>query len=284
MFQDYALFPHLTVFDNVAFGLKFRKWPKADIATRVEEMLALVNLAGPQSRYPAQLSGGQQQRVGIARSLAPQPRLLLLDEPLSNLDYKLRIQMRDELRKLQRRLKKTTIYVTHDQAEALALSDRIIVLNAGKVEQVGSPIEIYEKPATTFVADFIGAANLLDGTVEEVTDSSVDIRIQGMKITAERRSTKAVAAGEKAIVMLRPEQISLRRRDNPTGSEENMLPGTIEAITYLGEDIQFSVGLVDATAVVVRMKSSEHAKGFAPGQSVLACFDAKDAQLLGGPR
>src|SRR5438093_9873671 len=171
VFQNYALFPHLTVFDNVAFGLRLRKVDKAAIERRVGQMLDLVDLPSLGARYPAQLSGGQQQRVAIARSLVLEPSLLLFDEPLSNLDLKLRIQMRYELKSLQRRLGKTAIYVTHDQTEALALSDRIAVLSHGRIEQIGTPGEIYERPASTFVAEFIGSSNLVVARIIERGDA-----------------------------------------------------------------------------------------------------------------
>src|SRR5436305_2064175 len=167
VFQNYALFPHLTVFDNIAFGLRLRRVAKAEIAARVGAILRLVDLPEMASRFPAQLSGGQQQRVAIARSLVLEPRILMFDEPLSNLDFKLRIQMRDELKRLQRRLGKTAIYVTHDQTEALALSDRIAVLSHGHIEQIGTPGEIYEQPATAFVAEFIGSSNLMPARIVE---------------------------------------------------------------------------------------------------------------------
>src|SRR6202521_783721 len=163
VFQNYALFPHLTVFDNIAFGLRLRRLAKSAIADRVGRVLQLVDLAEMAARFPAQLSGGQQQRVAIARSLVLEPRILMFDEPLSNLDFKLHIQMRDELKSLQRRLGKAAIYVTHDQTEALALSDRIAVLSHGHIEQIGTPSDIYERPATTFVAVFIGSSNLIAG-------------------------------------------------------------------------------------------------------------------------
>src|SRR5436305_1977896 len=165
VFQNYALFPHLTVFDNVAFGLRLRRVTKTEITDRVDRILQLVDLTGMAARFPIQLSGGQQQRVAIARSLILEPRILMFDEPLSNLDFKLRLQMREELRNLQRRLGKTSIYVTHDQTEALALSDRIAVLSQGRIEQIGTPNEIYESPASAFVADFIGSSNLLTAWV-----------------------------------------------------------------------------------------------------------------------
>src|SRR5271163_2394114 len=165
VFQNYALFPHLSVFDNIAFGLRLRHIGKAEIAERVGRILRLVDLPEMAQRFPAQLSGGQQQRVAIARSLVLEPQILMFDEPLSNLDFKLRVQMRDELKSLQRRLGKTAIYVTHDQTEALALSDRIAVLSHGHIEQIGTPSDIYERPATSFVAEFIGSSNLFPGRV-----------------------------------------------------------------------------------------------------------------------
>src|SRR5262245_10507702 len=165
VFQNYALFPHLTIFENVAFGLRLRRTAEAELRKRVGEALDLVGLPDLAGRYPRQLSGGQQQRIAIARSVVLEPRILLFDEPLSNLDFKLRLAMRNELRELQRRLCKTTVYVTHDQSEALALSDRIVVMSNGRIEQIGSPRDIYERPANPFVADFIGNSNLLDAVV-----------------------------------------------------------------------------------------------------------------------
>src|SRR5580700_2165958 len=175
VFQNYALFPHLTVFDNIAFGLRLRRVTRSEIASRVDSVLRLVDLATMAGRFPAQLSG-QQQRVAIARSLVLEPQILMFDEPLSNLDFKLRIQMRDELKSLQRRLGKTSIYVTHDQTEALALSDRIAVLSHGRIEQIGTPAEIYERPASAFVAEFIGSSNMLRGRiVEQVAGGTIVI-------------------------------------------------------------------------------------------------------------
>src|SRR5947208_10555843 len=183
VFQNYALFPHLTVFDNIAFGLRLRRVPKAEIADRVDRVLQLVDLAVMTARFPAQLSGGQQQRVAIARSLVLEPRILMFDEPLSNLDFKLRLQMREELRNLQRRLGKTSIYVTHDQTEALALSDRIAVLSHGRIEQIGTPDEIYERPASVFVAEFIGSSNLLPvRIVERGGDATLVVTEGGLRL------------------------------------------------------------------------------------------------------
>src|SRR6202162_6582243 len=179
VFQNYALFPHLTVFDNVSFGLRLRRLAKAEIAERVGRVLQLVDLAGMAARFPAQLSGGQQQRVAIARSLVLEPRILMFDEPLSNLDFKLRIQMREELRNLQRRLGKTSIYVTHDQTAGLGLSDRIAVLSHGRIEQIGTPAEIYERPASVFVAEFIGSSNLIAVRIVEGGAGGVIVETEG---------------------------------------------------------------------------------------------------------
>src|SRR5882724_4744854 len=176
VFQSYALFPHLTIFENVAFGLRLRKLSAPEVKRRAGDALNLVGLSDLAERYPRQLSGGQQQRIAIARLVVLEPRILLFDEPLSNLDFKLRVVMRAELRELQRRLGKTTIYVTHDQSEALALSDRIVVMSNGRVEQIGSPRDIYERPANPFVADFIGNSNLLDAGVIEVGADATVVR------------------------------------------------------------------------------------------------------------
>ena len=207
VFQNYALFPHLTVFDNVAFGLRLRRLGKAEIAGRVSRVLQLVDLAGMAARFPAQLSGGQQQRVAIARSLVLEPRILMFDEPLSNLDFKLRIQMREELRNLQRRLGKTSIYVTHDQTEALALSDRIAVLSHGRIEQIGTPAEIYEHPASAFVAEFIGSSNMLRGRIVERGEAGTIVATEtGLRLRCRPEPEGEVESAEVSI-LLRPERI-----------------------------------------------------------------------------
>src|SRR5215831_16163260 len=207
VFQSYALFPHLTVFDNVAFGLRLRRLPKNDIADRVDRILQLVDLSGMAARFPVQLSGGQQQRVAIARSLVLEPRILMFDEPLSNLDFKLRIQMRGELRDLQRRLGKTSIYVTHDQTEALALSDRIAVLSHGRIEQIGTPAEIYERPASAFVAEFIGSSNMLRGRIIERGETGTIVATEtGLRLRCRPEPEGEVESAE-VPVLLRPERI-----------------------------------------------------------------------------
>src|SRR5262245_8769762 len=221
VFQNYALFPHLNVFDNIAFGLKLRRVPKLEIAERVGRILRLVDLSTLTERFPAQLSGGQQQRVAIARSLVLEPRILMFDEPLSNLGFKLRIQMRDELRSLQRRLGKTAIYVTHDQTEALVLSDRIAVLSHGHIEQIGTPNGLYERPATSFVAEFIGSSNLLPvAIVERGNREAVVETDRGLRL---RCTTDGDAGGEgaKVAVLIRPECIQIRPAEAGGTAEQN---------------------------------------------------------------
>ncbi len=222
IFQRYALFPHLNVFENVAFGLRVAKTPKKEIEGRVREMLALVNLEGFDRRRVDSLSGGQQQRVAIARAVINRPRLLLLDEPLAALDYKLRKDMQRELKRIQRSLGITFIFVTHDQEEALSMSDRVVVMNEGKIQQIGSPQEIYNEPRNAFVADFIGESNILDGVM--VRDYLV--RMDGREFTC----LDAGFAPEEAVdVVIRPEDVDI------VPPEEGMLTGKVTAVTFKGD-------------------------------------------------
>lgn len=211
VFQSYALFPHLNVFDNIAYGLKIKRLPNNVIKEKVMEILALVGLGDLENRAPNQLSGGQQQRVALARALVMEPGVLLFDEPLSNLDAKLRIHMRAEIRRIQRKIGITSIYVTHDQAEAMSMSDRVIIMKQGKIEQIGTPHEIYAHPATEFVADFIGTANILDGTVGTVEGDVVQLNVLGA--TFRLTGTRPVLSGEAVRVVLRPEAVELRTSD-----------------------------------------------------------------------
>ncbi|MEI8188382.1 MAG: ABC transporter ATP-binding protein, partial [candidate division NC10 bacterium] len=215
VFQSYAIFPHLTVAENVAFGLQMRSVPKRDISTRVRAILDLVELGGLEHRAPEQLSGGQQQRVALARAIITEPRVLLFDEPLSNLDAKLREQMRGEVRSLQRRLGITSVYVTHDQAEAMALSDRIVVMQAGRVQQEGSPFEIYARPANRFVADFIGRVNFLEGRVVTVEGKLTRLDVHGVILDVPSPAAP-LSAGHHATLVVRPETIHLA----PTATAE----------------------------------------------------------------
>jgi iron(III) transport system ATP-binding protein len=226
VFQSYALFPNLTVKKNVAYGLESRKRPKAEVEARVAELLALVGLPEQGDKYPAQLSGGQQQRVALARALATSPGLLLLDEPLSALDAKVRIRLRQEVRDLQRRLGVTTIMVTHDQEEALTMADRIVVMNQGVIEQVGTPEEIYRFPASPFVADFVGTMNFLPG----VAVAGGRVRLGGVEL-ATADGVPAVAPGDTVMVCIRPEDVVTR---NIAPGTPNALQATVDALEFLG--------------------------------------------------
>jgi spermidine/putrescine ABC transporter ATP-binding subunit len=278
VFQQYALFPHLSIFDNIAFGLRLARVDRQDIKRRVSAMLEMVDLEQTAARFPHEISGGQQQRVAIARALVREPRLILFDEPLSNLDLKLRIKMRQELRDLQRRLGKTTIYVTHDQTEALALSDRVAVLSQGHIEQVGVSREIYERPATPFVADFIGNANLLPCQIVDRAPGRLTAIVDpDLRFIAE-------ADGEKhdgrRLLMLRPECLHLGQDGEQLSDAENCHPGRITDITYLGDSISVIVRIRDRLDLVVAAKTNFHNKAFSIGQTVMVGISAADIHVL----
>jgi putative spermidine/putrescine transport system ATP-binding protein len=249
VFQSYALFPNMTVAENVAFGLKIAKWSAAEITPRVAEMLNIIKLPHLGDRYPYQLSGGQQQRVALARALAVKPQVLLLDEPLSALDAKIRVSLREEIRSLQRKLGITTVYVTHDQEEALSMSDRIVVMNEGRVDQVGAPFEIYNQPKTRFVASFVGTLSVLNGKVVDATSGVLDVG--GQKVVAGRGFPSA-KAGDTCAVSLRPEAARLEgfggqgaTTNLADRAERNRLQGTIEEVAFLGSVVRIKVRLGD---------------------------------------
>lgn len=240
VFQSYALFPNMTVADNIGFGLRVAGKKTIEIRSRVEEMLRLVALPQMGKRYPHQLSGGQQQRVALARALAIEPRLLLLDEPLSALDARIRISLRNELRAIQRRLGITTIYVTHDQEEALSLSDRIVVMSAGRIEQIGRPFDIYNFPATPFVARFVGTLNVMQAKV--VDQSLGQLEIDGQEIYTAKPLDRA-RSGEKLLVAVRPELVvPLASNDATT---QNQLRGTVEDVMFLGAVVRIRLALAE---------------------------------------
>ena len=281
VFQNYALFPHLTVFDNVAFGLRLRRLSKAEITDRVGRVLQLVDLAGLATRFPAQLSGGQQQRVAIARSLVLEPRILMFDEPLSNLDLKLRIQMREELRGLQRRLGKTSIYVTHDQNEALALSDRIAVLSEGRVEQIGTPSEIYERPASSFVAEFIGSSNMLRARIVERGEGAVIVATEtGMRLRCGTETNDTLDNGSDVSVLLRPERIHVEAVGGARIPGQNRVSASIADVTYLGEDLHLSLDLASGDRLRASVKNANAARHWAPAHLVELVIEAGDLRLL----
>jgi spermidine/putrescine ABC transporter ATP-binding subunit len=281
VFQNYALFPHLTVFDNVAFGLRLRRRPRSEIADRVGRILQLVDLAGLAARFPAQLSGGQQQRVAIARSLVLEPRILMFDEPLSNLDFKLRLQMREELRNLQRRLGKTSIYVTHDQTEALALSDRIAVLSHGRIEQIGTPGDIYERPATAFVAEFIGSSNMLRARVVERRGERTIVATEaGLRLSCSAGASGTVDDSDNVSVLLRPERICIEMPGGATAPGQNRVSALIADVTYLGEDLHLNLDLAGGDRLRASLKNAAAARGWVPAQPVEIVIDVADLRLL----
>ena len=253
VFQNYAVFPHLTVGDNVAYGLRARKVGADDIRTRVARALALVRLDGFATRWPHQLSGGQLQRVAIARAVVTEPDVLLLDEPLSNLDAKLRGEMRAEVRRLQRLLRITVLYVTHDQEEALAISDRIAVMRAGRLEQVAEPRAIYECPATPFVASFVGTTNLIEGTVKARAGATIEVAFSGGVVRAEDRAGAASdrAIGATVAVSLRPEALRALAPGDAAPAGCATIAGKLSAVEYLGPITRFTVALADGTALHV---------------------------------
>jgi putative spermidine/putrescine transport system ATP-binding protein len=238
VFQSYALFPNMTVADNVGFGLKVAKRPAAEIKRRVSEMLDLIKLPAFGNRYPHQLSGGQQQRVALARALAIRPQVLLLDEPLSALDAKIRVALRNEIRSIQRELGITTIYVTHDQEEALSLSDRIVVMNEGRVEQIGTPFEIYNFPRTPFVASFVGTLSILHGRVADPAGGKIEV--DGQEIVASRGLERA-RVGDACAVALRPEIVSL----GDGMGDGNRMHGTVQDVDFLGSIVRIRVRFRD---------------------------------------
>lgn len=274
VFQSYALFPHMTLAQNIAFGLENLGWEKAKREARVAEMLDLVHMTAFAARKPAQLSGGQRQRIALARALAPEPQVLLLDEPLSALDLKLRQAMRDELRTLQRKTGITFIFVTHDQDEALDMSDRICVLGKGQIQQIGTPAEIYEEPANRFVADFIGETNFME--VEVLSLSADAARVQtpfGMEITA---AQKGLTGPGPATLSLRPEKIGLE--DQATGTT---LKGRIAARNYMGGYTHYTVETAGRSLRVSRRNEGAVSEGYPIGREVTLGFDPANARVLG---
>ncbi len=246
VFQNYALFPHLTIGENVAYGLRVRNLPDSEIASRVREVLALVGLAGYEQQFSNQLSGGEQQRVALARAIVIRPQVLLFDEPLSNLDAKLRVQMRHEIRELQRRLAITTVYVTHDQEEAMAVSDRIAVMNQGSIVQEGTADDLYYRPASAFVAQFIGRVNLLPARVESAAAAGGEVTVLGQRVAVACLPTGA-RAGDAVRLVLRPEALALRAAEGAPA-----LPrGTVEGRMFLGEKVEYVVRCGEARLQVV---------------------------------
>ena len=278
VFQNYALFPHMTVAKNIAFPLTMRGAARDEIATRVSKVLKLVGLPDHGGRYPKQLSGGQQQRIALARAMVFEPPILLMDEPLGALDKKLREHMQLEIKRLHRELGMSIIYVTHDQEEALVMSDRIAVFNLGRLEQVGTPTELYERPATRFVAEFIGESNIFPGVAAVAANGFCSLECTGARLRAV--PTRPLAAGDRAVVSVRPERIDLQA-GVPAAGTENVIGGRVTEVVYLGRSRKYVVRTEAGHEVVsVQQARSGAEPGFEIGASVSLRWQAEDATIL----
>jgi len=273
VFQSYALFPHLNIFENVAFGLRRRRVAEKEIAARVVEALAMVHLKDFQSRSVRELSGGQQQRVALARALVNQPKVLLLDEPMAALDSKLRKEMRSELKRLQKSLGLTFVLVTHDQEEALTMSDRVAVVNGGKLEQVSNPREMYDHPATRFVAEFIGTANFLPVKVTQIQNGRTQYAVAGGQFWAPSRT--GFREGDAAELSLRPERLDLAKEP---AEHRNCVPGKVVDSVFMGPITRFVVELPEGHSVLAERQNDE--PGFEQGESVFVQWDTTCGSLL----
>ncbi|MBN9217701.1 MAG: ABC transporter ATP-binding protein [Mesorhizobium sp.] len=276
VFQSYALFPHKNVFDNVAFGLKYRNVPKPEIVRRVGKALEMVRLPGTEKKLPSQLSGGQQQRIALARAIVFEPQVLLLDEPLSALDANMREEMRVEIKKIQKETGITAIFVTHDQEEALSMSDRIVVMNAGRVEQIGTPQEVYETPATAFVADFLGKANMLAGTVSRSSGPTAVTLAAGQTVNVV--APKPLAQGGKVTVVVRPQKLSVG------AAGANRLSGRVVSASYLGGSAIYEIDI--GGGMTIRANTPISGRVFREGEAIEVGFDPEGCVLLdeGGQR
>ncbi|MBT8356814.1 MAG: ABC transporter ATP-binding protein [Desulfobacterales bacterium] len=246
VFQNYAVWPHMKVYNNIVYGLKLQRLSKQEIKEKAQKVLELVGLNGLEDRYPSQLSGGQQQRVALARALVGNPKVLLLDEPLSNLDAKLREELRFEIKSLVRRMGITSVYVTHDQAEAMVISDRVAIMESGNIVQIGPPEEIYEKPANRFVADFIGTMNFISGKVAEVIPNTNEVYVHtefSDKMLCTQPDSQVLKIGEKVYASIRPEDVEIFTQSPQ--SKENLFKGTIAHKAYLGNFLYFFVSVKD---------------------------------------
>jgi len=278
VFQHYALFPHMTVAQNVAFGLERLKKPRTEIDATVTKVLELVKMSELAERRPNQLSGGQQQRVALARALAPSPKVLLLDEPLSALDLKLRQAMRQELKQLQQETGITFVFVTHDQEEALAMSDRIAVMSNGEIQQIGSPTEIYEHPVNRFVADFIGDTNFLEGEITAINDDLVTCRVGKNKIF-EAENSGEHNVGDAVTLFLRPEKITLNSTSNQSVGESH--PGEVTNIIYLGNQAMLTINLGDDVELAAQTRPKEDGNlPFSIGDTLYVEFSKRALRVL----
>jgi iron(III) transport system ATP-binding protein len=271
VFQSYALFPHMTVRENIGYGLRFRNISKSDAGQKVERIMELVGLSGFGDRSPNQLSGGQQQRVALARALVVEPRVLLFDEPLSNLDAKLREQMRGEIRRIQKNLSITGVYVTHDQNEAMSISDRVVVMRDGQIEQVGTPEEIYAKPSTRFVADFVGKVNFVPVTIGESRGEDTSVELFGQQMVIPQ---VPYPAGETHMAVVRPEELQLVPADS------GFVRGEVAFRTYLGSVVEYDISLADGSTLMAIEYNPKAKRPFEVGDVAGISFDLSKLHLL----
>jgi len=280
VFQNYALFPHKSVYDNVAFGLKYRHFPKNEIKDRVKKSLELVQLPGLEARYPRQLSGGQQQRVALARALVIEPDVLLLDEPLSNLDAKLRAQMRIELKQIQRRIGITTIFVTHDQEESMTLSDRTVVMHQGSIIEEGTPFQLYEEPKSQFVASFIGQSNFMDGKISEVGEQSMNVSINGGPVLTVPKQD-GYHQGDNVTVFVRYERLEVLPVQPAEGT--NVMSGVIDHAMFLGTNYLYRIAVGDNLMLVTTEANTRRKLPFEKGSRVWARVEPENVGLIRKP-
>jgi len=276
VFQNYAIFPHMTVFENIAFGLVERKLPRAEIKQKVDAALAEVGMTGFEERYERELSGGQKQRVALARVLVIEPEILLLDEPLSALDKKMREEMKFWIKNIQKSVGITTIYVTHDQSEALTMSDRIAVIDHGKVLQIGTPVEIYEQPASRFIAEFIGESNLLIGTISEIDGNMCTVSLGATTVSANLPVKTNVSSGQEIALLVRPEMIRLHPLD---ADEQPKLTGTISETIYQGSVVRYNIQAADQN-VMVEIANRPDLPRLNTGDTVPAYWNAESGVVI----
>ncbi|WP_266082681.1 ABC transporter ATP-binding protein [Haladaptatus caseinilyticus] len=281
VFQQYALFPHMTVSDNVAFGLEMQGRPQSEIDDRVSEVLQMVRLDGLGGRYPKELSGGQQQRVALARALVIEPSVLLLDEPLSNLDKKLREEMQLEILRLHRELDVSMVYVTHNQEEALTISDRMVVMNDGEIHQIGTPEEVYQSPNDEFVADFIGNANLIDGTVDAVNSDGYAVSLEtGDRVDLDRQANdNSIEPGQSVTLLFRPERFHVEPSADG-GSIENQLSGTVLEATYLGSRMEYFIEVGNDQRLHVAQQNLQGTHTHTTGERINLGFDRESPFII----